>query len=59
MKLTVYNELGMEVEVLFNGLKGAGNHSVSFNAENYSSGIYFYKLTAGEFTETKKMSIIK
>ncbi len=59
VKLAVYNELGMEVGVLFNGTKEAGLHSVSFNAENYCSGIYFYKLTAGEFTETKKMSIIK
>ncbi|MEO8514622.1 MAG: T9SS type A sorting domain-containing protein, partial [Ignavibacteria bacterium] len=59
VKLTIYNIQGMEVEILSNGYKSAGNHSVIFNAENYSSGIYFYKLTAGEFSETKKMSIIK
>lgn len=59
LKLAIYNIQGMEVEVVYNGMKQAGWHSVSFNAENYSSGIYFYKLTAGKFTETKKMSIIK
>ena len=49
VKLSVYNELGMEVEVLFNGTKAAGNHSVSFNAEDYSSGIYFYKITTNNY----------
>ncbi|MEO8514537.1 MAG: T9SS type A sorting domain-containing protein [Ignavibacteria bacterium] len=59
VKLSIYNALGMEVEILCNGYKSAGNHYVIFNAENYSSGIYFYKLISGEFSGTKKMSIIK
>jgi hypothetical protein len=59
VKLTVYNALGMETEILLDGFRSAGYHNISFNALNYSSGIYFYKLTSGEFSETKKMSIIK
>ncbi|MBE2217608.1 MAG: T9SS type A sorting domain-containing protein [Ignavibacteria bacterium] len=59
VKLSVYDVRGVELEVLFNGFKEAGNHSAIFNAENYSSGIYFYKLTVGKFSETKKMTIIK
>ncbi len=57
--LTVYDVLGREVAVLVNEEKSAGNYSVVFNANNLPSGIYFYRLQAGNFTETKKMILVK
>lgn len=59
VKLTVYDILGNEIAVLVNELKSPGNHSVDFNADGLSSGIYYYRLTAGEFTDTKKMIYLK
>jgi hypothetical protein len=61
-KLTVFDILGNEVEVLVNpataGLK-PGTYEIEWNAGDYPSGIYFYKLEAPGFTETKKMILIK
>ncbi len=57
--LKVYNMLGQEVATLVNGFVGAGSHSVDFNASKLSSGVYLYKLQAGNFTETKKMVLTK
>ncbi|MDX9712940.1 MAG: T9SS type A sorting domain-containing protein [Ignavibacteriaceae bacterium] len=57
--LKVFNSLGEEVAELVNETKPAGNYSVSFDAANLSSGIYFYKITAGNFSDTKKMIILK
>jgi hypothetical protein len=57
--LKVYNVLGKEVATLVNKDMPAGSHSVKFNAGNLSSGLYFYTLTAGNFTSTKKMILIK
>ncbi|MFZ2864039.1 MAG: T9SS type A sorting domain-containing protein, partial [Ignavibacteriaceae bacterium] len=57
--LKVFNSLGEEVAELVNETKSAGNYSVSFNANNLSSGIYFYKITAGNFVEVKKMILIR
>jgi len=57
--LKVFNSLGEEVAELINETKPAGNYSVSFDASNLSSGIYFYKITAGNFMELKKMMLIK
>jgi outer membrane protein assembly factor BamB len=59
VKLIVYNTLGQTVKILENGFKNAGNYSVTFNAVNLPSGIYFYKLEAGQFTQVKKMMLIK
>lgn len=59
VKLIVYNTLGQTVKVLENGFKNAGNYSINFNAANLPSGIYFYKLEAGQFTQVKKMMVIK
>ena len=59
VKLVVYDVLGAEVAVLVNQYKNAGRYFVSFNAENVASGIYFYKITSGDFTAVKKMLIIK
>ena len=57
--LNVYNILGDEVATLVNEDKAAGQYKVEFDASNLSSGIYFYKLQAGSFVETKKMILLK
>jgi len=57
--LKVYNALGQEVAVLEKGNKLAGYHKVEWNASNLSTGVYFYKLTAGSFTDTKKLLLLK
>jgi hypothetical protein len=57
--LKVYDLLGREVATLINEENNPGNYAVEFNASQLSSGIYFYKLQAGDFVETKKMILIK
>ncbi len=57
--LKVYNALGKEVSVLANEYKSAGYYQASFNASELSSGIYFYTLNTGKFTETRKMILMK
>ena len=59
VKLVVFDLLGREVTTLVNEKKEPGNYSVNFNASNLTSGVYFYKITAGSFTETKKMTLVK
>lgn len=64
VKLTVYNLLGQAIVTLVNGELPAGNHSAVWNGHDaigreVSSGVYFYKLTAGTFIETKKMVYLK
>lgn len=57
--LKVYNALGKEVAVLANDYKSAGYYQATFNASELSSGIYFYTLNTGKFTETRKMILMK
>ncbi len=57
--LKVYNILGEEVATLVNEEKETGIHQVKFDGSNLSSGMYFYKLTAGKTTEIKKMMLLK
>ena len=57
--LKVYDILGKEVANLVDKEKSAGNHKVEFNASNLSSGVYFYRLTSDNFTETRKMMLLK
>jgi hypothetical protein len=59
VKLTVYDLLGRQVAVLVNEKLNAGTFDVNWNADNFSSGVYFYSIEAGNFTETKKMLLIK
>jgi hypothetical protein len=59
VKLLVYNVLGDEVATLVNEKMEAGIHAVNFRGDNFSSGVYFYKITAGNFTDTKKMLLVK
>jgi hypothetical protein len=55
----VYDILGQEVMTLVNEVKSAGHYSINFNASALSSGIYFYRITAGTFTQSKQMMLIK
>ncbi len=57
--LKVYDMLGKEVSVLVNEEKNAGSYRIKFNGSTLSSGIYFYKLQAGNFTQTKKLILLK
>jgi hypothetical protein len=57
--LNVYDVLGNEVATLVDEYKSAGSYEVEFDASKLSSGLYIYKLQAGEFTSTKKMILIK
>lgn len=58
-RLTVFNSLGQEIAVLFDGFVPAGEKTVKFDAKNLNSGIYLYKLEAGSFSEVKKMLLVK
>ena len=58
-KVVVYDILGREVETLINEQLNAGTYEVSWNAVNYPSGVYYYKLSAGEFSQTRKAVLIK
>ncbi|MCS7053567.1 MAG: T9SS type A sorting domain-containing protein [Ignavibacterium sp.] len=59
VSLKVYDMLGKEVATLVDEVKEAGQHTVNFNASNLASGIYVYKLVAGNFTASKKMVLMK
>jgi hypothetical protein len=59
VKLKVYDVLGNEVAVLVDKEKSAGVYEVNFDASGLTSGVYFYKLTSGSFTESKKMMLLK
>ncbi len=59
VKITVYNTLGQTVRILENARQSAGVHEVTFNGVNLYSGIYFYKLEAGVWSQTRKMLLLK
>lgn len=59
VKLNVYNMLGEQLFELVNEYKGAGFHSVQFNDKILSTGMYLYKIQVGEYSEVKKMLLIK
>ncbi len=59
VKIDVFNSLGQLVATLVNEKKAAGKYSVKFNAENLTSGVYYYKFTAQDFSVTKKMLLLK
>jgi len=59
VELKIYNILGKEIMRLVNNVQDAGNYEVQFNAQNLSSGVYFYELKAGSFSAKKKMMLIK
>jgi hypothetical protein len=57
--LSVFNALGQRVAVLVDNRQEAGYHEASFNASNLGSGVYFYRLQAGDFTSVQKMLLLK
>jgi hypothetical protein len=59
VKLSVYNTLGQQVALLQDGEQEAGYHEVKFDGSGLSSGVYFYRLTAGTFVETKKLLLVR
>lgn len=59
VSLRVYNVLGREVETLVSDRQTAGTHSVTFNAGSLPSGVYFYRLEAGTYHDTKKLLLVK
>ncbi|MEO8445851.1 MAG: M12 family metallo-peptidase [bacterium] len=59
VEITIYDMLGKEIENLVSERMQPGKYSVSFNAANYSSGVYYYKMETQDFIQTKKMLLIK
>jgi hypothetical protein len=59
VRLRVFDILGRQVAVLVEEERPAGSYSLSFNASNLPSGIYFYRIEAGSFVETKRMVLLK
>ena len=59
VNLTVFDVLGREIAVLVNETQQAGKHEIEWNAADYPSGVYFYKLTSGSYSKTKKMMLVK
>lgn len=57
--IEIYNSLGEEVSKIVSEFREAGSYSVTFDGSNFSSGIYFYSIEAGQYKETKKMVLIK
>ena len=59
VKLLIYDILGREVKTLVNEVKTAGYYDIKFNAGSFSSGVYFYKMVAGDFVSIKKLVVLK
>lgn len=59
VSLKVYDVLGKEIATLVNETKNAGNYSIQFDSEKYSAGVYYYNLHAGNYSQTRKMILLK
>ncbi|MCK4559582.1 MAG: T9SS type A sorting domain-containing protein [Calditrichia bacterium] len=59
VNLLVYNSMGQVVATLLNDHLGAGRYTMDFNADQLPSGVYFYRISAGKFTDVKRMLVIK
>ncbi|MCF6270555.1 MAG: T9SS type A sorting domain-containing protein [Melioribacteraceae bacterium] len=59
VNITVYNAVGQAVEVLVNDNVPAGTYKINWNASRFASGVYFYRMDAGEFVKTQKMILLK
>ena len=59
VRLEVFNSIGQQVQILLNEIKNEGNYSVSFDGSELPSGVYFFRLISGNFSDIKKMMLIK
>ena len=59
VRLSVFDLLGREIAVLVDGVKNAGSHTVTWDAAGLPTGVYFYRLRAGEFSESKRLALIR
>ncbi|MEJ2616624.1 MAG: T9SS type A sorting domain-containing protein [Ignavibacteriaceae bacterium] len=59
VELVVFNTIGKEITRIVNEYQNAGNYEVSFNASEFPSGIYYYKLKAGNYSSVKKLVVLK
>jgi len=59
VKLAVYDLLGREVAVLVDEQKQPGEYTATWDARGMASGVYIYRLTAGEFSEVKRMTLVR
>jgi hypothetical protein len=59
VKLQVYDIRGRKVATLINEKQKPGNYQVQFNGSNYPSGVYFYRILVGDYSEVKKMTLMK
>lgn len=57
--LSIFNTLGQQVAILQNGEQDTGYHEVKFDAQNLPSGVYFYRIQAGNYTETKRLLLLR
>jgi hypothetical protein len=57
--IRIYDIIGNEIDTIVNEIKPAGTYQVAFNAEDLTSGVYFYKIIAGNFVQTKKMILLR
>jgi hypothetical protein len=55
----IFDVLGHEITTLVNGIQSPGMHTIEWNAQNFPSGVYFYRLPAEMFNETKKLVLLK
>jgi len=59
VSIDIYDILGRKIETLLSDVQQAGYHQATWNAEDITSGVYFYKIQTGNYTETKKMMLLK
>jgi hypothetical protein len=59
VRLTIFDATGREVETLLDGVLDPGRQTVRWNATRYASGVYYYRLAAGDWAETKKMALLR
>jgi hypothetical protein len=59
VKLVIYDILGREIKTLVNEIKQSGKYTVEFNGSNLASGVYFYRIQAGDYIAVKRMVLVK
>jgi len=59
VSVTIYNIAGQKIDTLHEGFLSAGSHMLTWDASNFSAGVYFYTVTTGDFSKTLKMTLLK